>query len=168
MMLRIIGAVLVVVSCTGFGFLLAMNYKAEERSLRQLLDVLNRMECQLQYSMISLPELAKSAAAVGGVLGEVFADFAEELDTNCYSSPFDCMNAELQKQRIPPITNSLLLKLGKSLGSFDLDGQVKAMNAIRMDCEQQIKSLTENKDVRIRNYQTLGICAGAALAILLI
>ena len=168
MMLRIIGAVLVVASCAGFGFLLALNYKAEERALRQLLEALNIMESQLRYSMLPLPELALSAAAAGGVIERILLCFVAEVETNTHADPSACMIAALEGQRLPEITKSLLVTLGRSLGTFDLEGQIKALKAVQGDCKQQINLLSQNRDVRIRNYQTLSICAGAALAILLI
>ena len=36
---------------------------------------------------------------------------------------------------------------------------------VRGDCRTQLKALEQNRDIRLRNYQTLGLCAGAALAI---
>lgn len=169
MTLRIIGAVLVVISCSGFGFMLALNYKMEERYLRQLLEAINFMECQLQFSVNTLPELSLSAAAAaGGGIEKVLMQFAAALETNCYTDPSACMDSVLAGQKIPPVAKSLLASLGRTLGSFDLDGQLKALQAVQSDCAQQLIKHTENKDVRIRNYQTLGICAGAALAILLI
>ena len=167
MMLRIVGAAFIVASCTGFGIMLAWNCKAEEQTLRQLLDALNFMDCQLQYTMISLPELALSAASDGPV-GKILTDFSAALETNRYQAPSECMDELLQSHIVPPVTRSLLSTLGRSLGCFDLEGQVKALRAVQSECELQLVKLMENKDVRIRNYQTLGICAGAALAILLI
>jgi hypothetical protein len=34
-------------------------------------------------------------------------------------------------------------------------------------CEHSLESIRNNRDARLRSYQTLGVCTGAALAILL-
>ena len=43
---------------------------------------------------------------------------------------------------------------------------LKGLEAVRQKCREDIQLLTEDKAVRMRSYQTLGICAGVALAIL--
>ena len=169
MMLRIIGAVLVVASSTGVGFMLAANCKAQERTLKQLIQALRHMACRLAYCMPPLPELCRSSAAVaGGTVGAVLERFSSELETNRYSDPAVCMGFVLADAKLPQISKYVLQMLGGALGNFDLEGQLKAINAVHLECQAQLASISQNKDVRIRNYQTLGICAGAALAILLI
>ena len=49
---------------------------------------------------------------------------------------------------------------------FDLAGQLKSLKALQRACQDALVSLERDKDVRMRNYQTLGLCAGAALAII--
>ena len=61
-----------------------------------------------------------------------------------------------------------MLLLGKSIGRFDMDGQIKGLEAVRQDCRRRLDELSKDRDTRLRSYQTLGLCAGAALAILFI
>ena len=68
----------------------------------------------------------------------------------------------------PPLTRDNLILLGESLGRFDINGQLKGLESVRSSCRTALDSMTENREVRLRNYQTLGLCAGAALAIILI
>ena len=69
---------------------------------------------------------------------------------------------------IPPIAKSQLMALRNSLGRFDIDGQMSGMEAVRQECERNLLLLRNNRENRLRSYQTLGLCAGAALAILLV
>ena len=62
----------------------------------------------------------------------------------------------------------LLLELGRGLGSFDLNGQLRGIEAVRRQAIEALQESVNDRDVRIRSYQTLGLCAGAALAILLL
>lgn len=59
-------------------------------------------------------------------------------------------------------------ELGRNLGRFDLTGQLSSLRALRAGCEDSLKQLTDNRDNRLRSYQTLGLCTGAALAVLLL
>ena len=65
-------------------------------------------------------------------------------------------------------TAQCLRILGSTLGSYDLDGQVKGLQAVRAESRRIYESLDTNKDARLRSYRVLGICTGAALTIVLI
>ena len=56
--------------------------------------------------------------------------------------------------------------LGASLGRFDLQGQLQGIESVRAQCRKDLAELEDNRDQRLRSYQTLGLCAGCALAIL--
>ena len=79
------------------------------------------------------------------------------------------MTAALSKAKdIPRTTKGILECFGRSLGRFDLEGQLKGLEAARQECRRHLVQLSNNRDSRIRSYQTLGLCAGAAMAILFI
>ena len=69
---------------------------------------------------------------------------------------------------LPEAAKNNLLRLGQSLGRFDIPGQVSGLISIKQSVERELNALLTNMEVRIRSYKTLGLCAGAALAILFI
>ena len=165
-----IGAILIIVSCGGFGFSLAAAQLREERTLRSLICALDFMECELQYRLTPLPELCRQAGNdAKGCIRETFLALAEELEAQVSPDAASCMNAALSTVRdIPRHTREALALLGQSLGRFDLAGQLKGLDAVRLTARRQLDAITTNKEPRLRSYQTLGLCAGAALAILFI
>ena len=165
-----IGAALVILGCGGFGFLLALNHKATENAFRQLTSALDFMECELRYHMTSLPELCKNAGRERtGIVRTVLLHLASELDAQVTPEVRTCMTAALQRSgEIPAPIRNIFEELGQSLGRFDLNGQLKGLNSARQRCRRELEALNTNRDVRLRSYQTLGLCTGAALAILLI
>lgn len=169
-MLKWIGAALVMAVCGWFGFSYAAALKAEERSLRQLISILDYMECELQYRMTPLPELCMQAAKEGkSAVHMVFARLAGELESQVAPDVQSCMQAALARvSKLPCRTSALLKDLGQSLGRFDVPGQLKGLDGVRGQCRSELESLKENKEPRLRSYQTLGICVGAALVILFI
>ena len=170
MIFRIIGALLIILCCGGFGFALASNYKKEEQILRQFTNILDYISCELQYRLTPLPQLCRQAALeCTGALNRSFMSFADELDMQLSADVELCMKAALARQEdFSPNINELMLLLGHSLGRFDIEGQLKELDYVRQECRNKIKTLVEHKDSRLRTYQTLGLCAGAALTILLI
>lgn len=165
-----IGAVLIIVGCGGFGFSLCAEHRCQEISLRKLIGILDFMACELQYHMTPLPDLcAMASAEAGGTLGAIFEKLAEELEISTAPDVSSAMDAALRTQSpVPEKTRDNLLLLGSSMGRFDLTGQLSALESVRASCRRDLESFTVNREHRLRNYQTLGLCAGAALAVLLI
>lgn len=165
-----IGAVLVVVSCAGFGFYLGRGYARQERMLRQLLSVLRLMQWELKFRLTELPELARMAAReTTGQLSRVFADFARELDWHTEPDAAGCIHAAIRRSReLPMPVKGLLRRLGSSLGRFDLEGQLEGLEAAVEECRALLETVSVQRRERVRNYQTLGLCAGAALVILFV
>ena len=168
MYLKWIGAAIVILGCGGFGFRLAFSHRQEEKNLRQFVSVLDYMECELEYRLTSLPNLCRQAAAIStGAIHSLFTALSQELESQVAPDAQYCMNAAISKTTgLSPLLQEQLNNLGKSLGRFDLPGQLRGLCAVRQECARVLEKLTENKDVRLRGYQTLGLCAGAALAIL--
>ena len=170
MSVKLVGAVLVIVACGGFGFRMAALHIREENNLRELIGVLDYMECELQYRMTPLPELCRQGAAqCKGCLRLVFHRLTEELEDQISPNVENCVNAVLNKEKnIPEITGQMLELLGRSLGRFDIDGQLRGLESVRQEARRNLGLICENKDLRLRTYQTLGLCTGAALAILFV
>lgn len=165
-----IGAVLIVAGCGGFGFSLSAEHRREEKSLRKLIALLDFMACELQYRMTPLPELCAAAAGeVSGPIRQVFLKLSEILDASVSEDVAGAMDDALQSAgELPVKTRDNLLALGRSMGRFDLTGQLSALESVRASCRRDLEGFTANREVRLRNYQTLGLCAGAAMAIILI
>ncbi len=168
--LKIFGAILILAGCGGFGFKLASAHIREERSLRVLIRILDYMECELQYHMTPLPQLCRQASAEGeGALKKAFYLLADELENQISPDVEGCMALVLSKNKdMPGLSYAAMELLGRSLGRFDMEGQLRGLESVRQECRRNLNELMENRDMRLRNYQTLGLCAGAALAILLI
>lgn len=165
-----IGAILIVASCSGCGFAIAAGKRREERLLFQLMEVLQFMEADLRFRLTPLPELCRMAAGEEkGILHTVFLNLYRELSCQKLPDAGSCMYAALRRSgEIPARVRRLLVQLGHTLGRFDLPGQLQGIQAVRKRCEESLASIQKNRDDRLRSYQTLGICAGAALAIILI
>lgn len=169
MIFKVIGACLIVLGCGSFGVMIAASHKREYATLKKLISALDYMECELQYRMSALPDLCRQTAAeCDGVLRQIFTSLALELEDQISPDAQRCMKMVLSKTKNVPVqTAQCLQQLGNSLGRFDLRGQLKGLESARQECRMRLNKLTENADVRLRSYQTLGLCAGAALVILL-
>ncbi len=168
MNLKWIGAILIIAACGGFGTGMVISHRRKEAALKQLLTALDYMECQLQYHLTPLPELCRQAALrVSGGVGTVLTALARELDRQISPDVKSCMEAAVCSSPELPVVGHFR-ELGNTLGIFDLQGQLKGLEGVCRSCRQELERLGQNREVRLRSYQTLGLCAGAALAILFI
>lgn len=170
MIFKWVGAALVVGGCTGAGFTLAARHRAEEQSMRSLLSALDYMECELQYRLTPLPDLCRMAARqCGKPLKEVLHTLSRELESQLSPDVDCCMRAALaQCAPIPEQTRKHLLQLGMTMGRFDLEGQLRGLDGVRQSGRTTLEAMNRDSETRLRGYRTLGICAGVALAIILL
>ena len=170
MNLKLFGAICVIVGCGGWGFLVAAQYLQRIRLLRQLVGALDYMECELQYRSTALPALCRQTAQeCSGKIRLLFLTLSEELEAQICPNVERCMAAALQRcGDLPRVIVHSCRNLGNTLGKFDLQGQLRGLDGIRQECRQKLQHLQTNHEARLRSYQTLGLCAGAALAILFI
>ena len=167
---RWIGAIMIVTACSGCGFSIAAGKRKEENMLLQLMQILQFMESELRYRLTPLPDLCRMAAGEGkGTLRVVFLNLYRELSWQKLPDAGSCMSAAIQRTGdVPGRIRRLLSQLGLTLGRFDLEGQLQGIQSVRKRCEESLESIRKNREERLRSYQTLGVCAGAALAIILI
>lgn len=167
-MIRIFGAALLVAGCGGFGFSLAAGRKKEAAMLRKIISALQEMEWELKYRMTELPELCRMAGtATGGVIKQCFWTLADRLENREVTNISGTMNAILNNHTMPRSIRRNMKLLGETLGRYDLEGQLQGLETVRRQCRKDLNNLEEHAIQHLRDYQTLAICAGAALAILL-
>ncbi len=170
MVFRFLGAALVLLACGYVGFQNASAYRRQERTLEQLLFALEYMERELEYALPPLPDLCRrTGAQCNGMIAALFLCLAQEMDKQVAADVSCCMEAALE--RIPQLTCNVREKLsllGKSLGKFDVSGQLGGIRSTRAQAKRDLDGLYAGHEERTRSYRALGLCAGAALVILFI
>ena len=169
-MMKWIGALLVLAACGTTGFRGAAEYLRQLQDFRSLISVLDMMECELSYNLTPLPELCRKSASFGSKrVRSVFRTLAQTLERQPYYDVMGGMSWVLQQNKDSSKRLSRMLEnLGNCLGRFDLSGQLAGLASVREQCIQELSILEKNREQRTRSFQTLGLCAGAALVILFI
>lgn len=170
MNLKWIGAALIIASCAFVGFSISAACRREEQELQQLAVAMDYMVCELRCRMSALPELCRLAGSESkGKIGKLLLNLGDYLDTQCAPDVKGCLDlASGTPEQLSPRTLQAIGLLGSSLGRFDLEGQLEGLESVRSYCRSQLEIMSNGKETRLRSYQTLGICAGAALAILFV
>lgn len=169
MTLKLIGSAFIIISCGVFGFMIAAAHAREVKTIKTLINCLDYMEWELEYKMTCLPDLCRQVTnQCSGVLKSIFNDLAGLFDAGSEPNAQRCMELILSdKKDVPTYTKTALYQLGRTLGKFDLEGQIKGIKAVKEECRRNLEQLQCDHAVRIRTYKTLGLCAGAAMAIIL-
>lgn len=167
-MIRILGAAAVIVACGGFGFSLTMLTRKECAMLRILIRIIQEMQWELKYRMTGLPELCRLAGESGcGTIREVFCAMAQKLECREVVDVSAAFLSEVNKREFPRKVHRNLKQLGQSLGRYDLEGQLQSLETVRQQCRTDLTVLESEGKEQMRCYQTLTVCAGVALVILL-
>lgn len=170
MSFRIIGAIIIISATTIMGYGVVADHRKEEICLHQLIRGLEFMYSELEYRLTPLPELCTMVAMhTTGQVSMLFGNLHKQFISQQSVDAACCMNAALeQTPKLPDIARRNLQILGNTLGRFDLQGQLCGIQSVRELCRRDLDGLSCNRDVRLRSYRTLGICAGIALVILFI
>lgn len=165
--MRILGAFCIFVGCGSFGFSMAAASRREEAELRRLITALEYMSCELSYRMLPLSELCRSAARdSGGTVRFFLTEVARALEMQSEPDVRSCIYGILEKLPQTKALNRQLQGLGTTLGCFDLPGQLRGLESAIQSAGEALRTVRDGAAERRRSYQTLGLCAGAAMAIL--
>lgn len=154
----------------GIGFAAAYHHRKEEAALEELIRTIDFLCAELSCNLTPLPELCLQAAIhSSGVVSHVFEALGNELNQQIAPEAEICMETVLTScESVPVSVRNNLGYLGRNLGRFDLEGQLNGLEGAKQMCLRDLAGLQNNRDNRLRSYQVLGFCAGAALVILLI
>lgn len=170
MMLRFIGAVLVLAAGGAVGFSIAAQERREQRQLEDFARSLEMMGQELRCNLTTVDHLLLLAAAqTGGTVARIYHAAALALQQQAGPDVQTCMSAALKSSpEAPNQLRELFVYLGSTLGKFDLPGQLAGLRHVHQQCTRRLEALRQGQAERHRSYRILGLCAGGALAILLI
>lgn len=166
--MKLAGIVFIVLSAGSVGYGMAVAMKKKCIVLRQLLDSLQVLKNEIALCGTPLPQaFALMAVSAEGELERIFSDVAKDMDQHRWVTPYASFQAAMEtvsEEEISPI----LLSLARKLGKYDIDAQLQGIEMARCQTEELLQQLERERHVKSRTYETLGICAGLAVAILLI
>ena len=166
--MKFAGVAFIVLSAGSVGFQMAAMLRKKCDLLSRFLTALQLLKNEITVCGTPLPQaFALMAAANDGVLERLFDVAAKEMDKNRWTKPYDAVSRALETIQ-EPLIGDVLLPLAKSLGKYDLDAQVQGIETARLQAEQLLRETEQERKIKSGTYQTLGVCTGLAVAILLI
>ena len=171
-MLKLIGLSLILAASGAVGAGLAGTVRRQQAQTLALIDALLRIRHELQYRLTPLPEIF---AALGGSRNREIAEFFSRLAALLSSAQtctvgYACRQALAQTRglSLSSAARGTILSLFDSLGRYDLEGSVQALDLALSRLREEAKALQNSAAARCRTYLTLGVCTGLAAAVILI
>ena len=171
-MLKSLGLFLVIGSTSAVGFGYAKNVHRQLQQMRQLLSAIEYMKDEISYRMTPLEQVFEVLGAeLSGAVGAFFACCCRRMRQERTSSIQDVFCAAMRDAaglHLPRQAHGALASLALVLGKFDVEGQCRALDLASERIGRTIRELEDNRQERCRSYRTIGICAGFAVAVILL
>lgn len=170
--MRLFAALLILIGTSTVGFGACFSAAREIRQLRQLQAALTVMKNEMTYKAAELPQmLCTMKQTVGGSVGAWLALCGEKMLAEPMAEPAGIIMEALENT--PELcfarsARNTVFTLAGQLGSYDTEGQLRAIALAEKELTEQTKLLEESRTERSRSYKTLGICSGLAIAVILL
>ncbi len=168
-MLKTIGVLFVVCGATGAGAATALGVRYALNAARQLCNALERMKNEIDYCRTPLPVLMELLAKEPGPISPLFAEMAGQLSLRREASVYAIVRKSLNAApALPGPVRQILLDLAPGLGRYDVEGQLRAIDLASAQARALLEQYRAEQRGRVRSCCTLGLCAGLAIAIMVL
>lgn len=171
-MLKLFGAVLIVLAGTLAGFRIAAQYAERPRHIRALIAALQRLETEIQYGYTPLPEaLRRIGQQMKEPLRAFFITAAEEM-----SEPHNCsaeeamrrsVEAHWKRAALKPAEQEIIRQLSCTLGTSDRVNQSTHIALALQQLKQEETAAREDQGKYEKVSKSLGLLLGALIVILI-
>jgi len=172
MLFKIIGSIIVFLSCSFLGYVLSRDCAKRPQQLRELQGLLQMLENQITYLSDVLAEAFERISRVGEETGVFFKTAAEILKNgnavNACDAWEQAVNSCIGMTALNREDKQILLSFGKSLGNTDMEGQIKNIRLTQGHLAIQEKKAEEHRKKNENMYKSLGVIGGAAIVIVLL
>lgn len=173
MLLKMIGAVLTITSCSALGFYFSNELNLRIRQLRELKKYMIILRGDIRYGGTPLPE------AIGNLARRspgTFKKFLSRVSGELYESgggTFQdiwgkCVWSELKNSSLTEMDKENMIRFGENMGYLDREMQLSTIDLYLNQLEEEISEQTSVARERTKLYNVLGIMAGIFITIIMI
>lgn len=172
-MIRLAGAVLVLLAGTLIGFLQASRYAARPRQIRQLVHALQRLETEIAYGQTPLPmALPRLADVVPPPVSGLFADMAARLAAREGATTREIWESAISRgwgrTAMKAPEREALGRLGSALGASGREDQLKHVRLAMLQLQTEEAAAREEQQRYEKMSRSLGVLGAALVVIVLL
>lgn len=172
-MIRLMGALCIVLSCTAYGFIKSQLWSERLKQLRDLEKIFVALSGDIRYGQVSLPE---SFERIAGQVEMPFSRFLKNLCgemKRCGGKTFDTIFREeisvvLKESALKKQDKDSLAHMGGYLGHLDRETQVRMIQLYLKELDTTIFEVTGSIHSRQKLCRMLGAVSGILIVILLL
>lgn len=167
---KLFGGFLVVCASAWVGFGAAKTIRSLENNLHEMRSALEYMKCELLYTTDRYSDLCRKLAHNSTGKVSAFFHALETMSSLDGYEPIGSTSKAMKSSglRIPPAAEYAVEQLFDGFGRCDMNGQLQKISLCSAAIEQQSEQISKSAETRCKTYETVGICAGVALMILVI
>lgn len=173
MIIKVLGAILVLCSSTAIGFYFSSILKSRLEDLKEIKKYFLILKGDIRYGKTPLPEAIKELAERSEGNFHLFFLNLEERMSRLDGEPFQLIweqgiTKDLKNTSLTKEDKMCLTRMGNNLGYLDQDMQLNTIDLYVSQLELTIKELYTGIGEKTRLYKTMGIMAGLFLTIIMI
>ncbi|QQE76980.1 stage III sporulation protein SpoIIIAB [Alicyclobacillus sp. SO9] len=170
-MMKLVGAALLLMSCTAIGFRIARDYRERPRQIRILMQAIRLLKQEIEFSVTPLPQaLSRVALRTVPPVSKLMEAIASNLGESDVSVP-DAFSSSLQDVKAYTAFRSqdveVLQEFGETLGTSDRVHQSQHFAAVLTQLDGLEREAREAQKRNERLWQYLGVLTGLLLLVLL-
>lgn len=169
-MFRIMGCVLIFISCSSLGFLKASSYKARTLELESILEMIKLLDMEITYRRDSLAKAFEKVSYMKGCwFSEVLKACSAMMGTNTMEQSWQlALEENMDKCPLKEKDIEVLRDFSMGLGKSDIKGQKNYLEPAMLRIEASLAEARAQEQSQSRMYRGLGIAAGVVIAVILI
>lgn len=170
-MLNAIGAIFIFCAGTMLGFYMSHQYMNRPRHIRQLHQLLQRLETEIAYGATPLAEALSSIGKRSAEPASTLCLKAvEELEKDAVTTAeawSRAVEAVWHQTAMRNAEKEIILHLGRTLGASDRDDQIKHLRLTMSQLQQEKEVAFEEQRRYAKMWRSLGMLGGALIVILM-
>lgn len=171
-MIKLVGALLIILTTTWLGFEFAKKYSNRPKYLRQFKFALQSLNAEIMYGHLPLHEAAmRLSKQVSRPLHILFHSFSQRLQEGSQTvreAWADSLDEVWPETSLMKTEYEILLQFGETLGQHDRESQQKHILLAINHLEKEEEEARENQHRYEKMLRNLGFLSGVLIAILLL
>lgn len=170
--MKLLGAALVLISATLFGFFQAMQLARRPRQIRELISVLQRLETEIVYGSTPLPAaLRRLSSGTAEPIASLLRDVADALAQRPQTPLGELWRQEAERawrrSAMKEPEFEAFARLGATLGLSDRTDQAKHLKLASAQLKTEEETAREQQKRYETMWRSLGVLVGALIVILM-
>lgn len=170
---KLIGSILIIFACTGYGFSKGRSYKKHIDELDELRRIATLFETEISYSRLPIAELS---SRISKKVNEPYKEWLTSLSNSLHRESQETLAYIWEREASDLVENLSLTEeeendlktLGIQIGNYNIQMQENAFRWYARQLEERRIKLAEEVSEKQRLCNSLGVLTGIFLVILLI